>query len=125
MRNIITIPNVKQCDFELMKAALNNYSSTLQMLQEVMPQPKNFMKDLSITVETWYDFNVKTAARNPAEKAQLKLSLHKALVLMDSLNEIISQSSTNTYERSRCRNFVMCIDEQLPTTTQLLTNLKN
>jgi len=124
MKIIITISKVQQSDLELMKAALNNYASTLQMLQEVMPQPKSFMKDLSITVEIWYDFNIKTAARNPAAHSQLKLSIHKALILMDALNELISQSSTNHYERSRCSRFVFAIDEQLPTNTQLATKLK-
>lgn len=125
MRNIITLTKIKQSDFELMKVALNNYSGTLQMLQEVMPDPKAFMKDLSITVELWYDFNVRTASQNPAENARLKLSLHKALILIDALHEMKSQSSTSDYERNRCNRFAMAIDEQVPTPTQLLTKLNS
>ncbi len=125
MRAIITISKVKQQDFILMKNALNNYAATLQMLQEIMPDPKRFMLDLSITVEIWYDFNLKTAGQNPPEDSKLKLAIHKAMILMDALNEFKNQATSNDYEKSRCRRFLMTIDEQLPTPTQLLTKISD
>ncbi|MFV8280545.1 hypothetical protein ACNKXS_03320 [Christiangramia marina] len=125
MRSIITCKKLKQSDFELMKAALNNYASSLQLLQEVMPKPKEFMKDLSITVELWYDINMRTAQQNPPENSKLNLSIHKAMILLDALYEMRSQKSTQDYERNRCNRFIMAIDEQMLTTTQLLTKLNS
>ncbi len=125
MTSIITITKVTQSDLEIMKAALNNHASSLQMLQEIMPEPKRFKIDLSITVELWYDFNVKTASQNPAENSRLKLPIHKAIILVDALYEMRKQATTSDYERSRCNRFTMAIDEQVPTTTQLLTKLNS
>jgi len=125
MRIIIELKKVQRDDLEIMKNALNNYAGSLQLLQEVMPDPKRFALDLSITVELWYDLNIKTASRRLAEYTKLNLSVHKAMILIDALNELRTQKSTTDYERSRCNRFTMALDEQLPTTTQLLTKLNS
>ncbi|MDT0643710.1 hypothetical protein RM553_12780 [Zunongwangia sp. F363] len=118
---IIEVKAVKPADFHLLKDVLNNYVSVQKTLSEIMTNPRRYMKDLSIATELWYDFNTKTARQSIPAKSNLKLSLHKALILLDALNEFRRQASTIDGEISRCNRFATAIDEQIPTATQLIS----
>ena len=118
---IIQLKEMKPDDFHLLKAVLNDYAGSQKTLAVVMPDTHSFMKDFSITVELWYEFNKKTALQNPPAKSNLKLSLHKGLILLEALRDFMRQRSSMDYERSRCNRFAMAIDEQLPTKTQLIS----
>ena len=113
----LKLDKVLQKDLQLFKCAINHYSGTLQFLLETSENRK-YAKDLSITVELWYELNKKTVQQHPAEKSKVKLSLHKAYVLLDALKNY-SCSNISDYERSRCNRYYMAIDQQLPTSTQL------
>lgn len=116
----IQLNKLAQKDFELFKIVLHHYAQSLQFLYETMDKRK-YAKDLSICVELWHEFNRKTTVRHPAQQATLKLSLHKAYVLLDAFYEY-QVDSHNDYEKSRCNSFYMAIDQQLPTHTQLAIN---
>jgi hypothetical protein len=118
---IIELKNVKAQDFNLLKDVLNNYASVQKTLSTIMSDPKNYMKDLSIAVEMWYEYNTKTARQSIPEKSNIKLSLHKALVLLDALQEFKKQATSIDGEISRCYRFATAIDEQIPTQTQLIS----
>ncbi|MDT0689356.1 hypothetical protein RM549_06135 [Salegentibacter sp. F188] len=120
MNAIIEVKQVKAQDFQLLKDVLNNYVSMQKTLSTIMSNPRNYMKDLSIAVEMWYEFNKKTAGQTVPENSTLKLSLHRALVLLDALLEFRKQASTIDGEISRCIRFATAIDEQIPTATQLI-----
>lgn len=113
----IQVKGVDQQDLELFKKALNYHAGTLQFLLETM-QKLEHAKDFSIAVELWYEMHKKTAVQHPAESPKVKLSLHKAYVLLDALKEYKTSGITD-YDRSRCNRFYMVIDEQVPTFTQL------
>lgn len=119
MMHIIEIKEVKPNDFILLMNVLNNHVATQKTLSTIMENPAQYMKDLSISVEMWYEYNTKTARQSIPEKSTLKLPLHKAIVLMEALREFTKQSSTVDYEISRCNRFATAIDEQLPTATLL------
>lgn len=117
MNLIIQLKKVLQKDLNLFKTALNQHSRTMQALNETK-QDRKYAKDMSIAVETWYEFEKKTVGQFPAKESNFKISLHKSYVLCDALFEY-SRETNNEYEKSRCRRFIMAIDEQLPTVTQL------
>lgn len=117
MNLIIQLKKVLQKDLNLFQIALNHHSGTMQFLNETM-QERKYAKDMSIAVETWYEIEKKTVGQFPAKESKIKISLHKAYVLCDALFEY-SRETNNEYEKSRCRRFIMSIDEQLPTAAQL------
>lgn len=118
MTQQLKLEKVPQKDLELFKNAINHYSGTMQFLLETLEDLK-YAKDLSIAVELWYEINKKTVQQHPAEKSKVKLSLHKAYVLLDALKNY-NCNGLSDYEKSRCNRYYMVIDQQLPTTTQLL-----
>ena len=117
MTVIIELKKVEQQDLNLLKNVLNDYTKIIQMLGETFQDIK-YSKDMSIAIETWYDLNRKTTAQFPPKETLLKLSLHKAYVLQNALQEY-AKNCDNSYEKSKCNRFVMAIDQQLPTDTQL------
>lgn len=117
MNLIIQLKKVQQKDLNLFKKVLNHHSGTMQFLNETI-QDRKYAKDMSIAIETWYEFEKKTVGQFPAKESIIKISLHKAYVLCDALFEY-SRKTKNEYEKSRCRTFLIAIDEQLPTATQL------
>ncbi len=117
MNLIIQLKKLQQKDLNLFKIVLDHHSTTMQFLNETLPDRK-YAKDMSIAVETWYEFEKKTVGQFPVKESNLKISLHKAYVLCDALFEY-SREINNEYEESRCRRFIMAIDEQLPTAAQL------
>ena len=114
----VILTKVQQQDLVLFKNALNHFAGTMNFLHETMDNRK-YMKDLSIAVELWYDFNTKTAGQDPAVNSRLKLPLHQALVLIDAL-QVHTGECENQYEKNRCNRYIMAIDQQLPTKTQLI-----
>ena len=116
----IKVKGVSQKDLDLFKNALNHYAGTLQFLLETLRKLEH-AKDFSIAVELWYEMHKKTAVQHPAESPKVKLSLHKAYVLLDALKEYKTSGITD-YDMSRCNRFYMDIDQQLPTYTQLAIN---
>ncbi len=117
MTVIIELKKVEQPDLNLFKNVLNDYTEILQMLGETLQDIK-YSKDMSIAIEAWYEFNKKTTAQFPPKETLIKLSLHKAYVLNDALQEY-AKNCDNSYEKSKCNRFVMAIDQQFPTATQL------
>lgn len=120
MTVIIELKKVEQKDFQLFLNALNHYAGTMQFLHETMENRK-FAIEMSIAVETWYEFNKKTVGQFPPNQSRLKLSLHKSYILCSALREF-ARESKNDLEKSRCNRFSAAIDQQLPTRTQLAIN---
>lgn len=112
----LKLEKVPKTDLELFKNALNHYSGTLQFLLETL-EDRKYSKDLSIAVELWYDIHKKTA--HQAAKTKLKFTLHKVYILLDALKNYNTRDLCD-YDRSRCNRYYMILDQQLPTTTQLL-----
>lgn len=117
---IIELKKVEQPDLNLFKNVLNHYTEIMQMLHETLQDIK-YSKDMSIAVEGWYEFNKKTTSQFPPKESLVKMSLHKAYVLHNALREY-AKNCDNAYEKSKCNRFVMAIDQQLPTATQLAIN---
>ena len=117
----LKLEKVPQKDLELFKAAINFHSNTLQFLLETS-EDKKHARDISIAVELWYEINKKTVQQHPSEKCKLKLSLHKAYILLDALKSY-SCSGVDVYEKTRCNRYYMAIDEQTPTFTQLAVQI--
>jgi cytochrome oxidase Cu insertion factor (SCO1/SenC/PrrC family) len=117
MNLIIQLKKVQQKDLNLFKIVLDHHSTTMQFLNETLPDRK-YAKDMSIAVETWYEFNQKTSVQFPKIQSNIKLSLHKTYILIDALNEY-SRETDNEYEKNQCLKYMFVLDEQLPTATQL------
>ena len=114
---IIELKKVTQEDLHLFQNALNHYATTLQFLTETL-RDRKYPMELSICVEIWFDFNRKTSVQTPPKSPVVKLSLHKAYVLLDALQDYL-RDLDNGFQKSRCNRYYMAIDEQLPTYTQL------
>ena len=113
----IKLTKKKQEDLQLFQDVLHHFSGTRQTLIEATGK-KEYAIDMSIAIELWYEINKKTLARHPAKESNLKLSLHKAYIMLDALQEYAKEYYSD-YEQSCCNRFYMEIDEQLPTNTQL------
>ncbi len=118
MRVITEIKRVEQKDFQLFLNALNHHAGTMQFLMETI-ENKKYAIEMSIAIETWYEFHKKTVSQSPPKNSHIKLSLHKSYVLRDALQEYCRESLYDL-EKSRCNRFSTLIDQQLPTFTQLL-----
>ena len=113
----IKLTQVPGNDVALLKNALNHHVGTLQFLLETMEE-KVYAKDLSIAVELWYELNKRTAVQHPVQASRIKLSIHKAFILLDAIKEY-NRNGSNDYDKARCNRYYLAIDKQLPTYTQL------
>lgn len=117
MTIIIELRKVTQEDIKIFLETLNYYATHMQFMHEALLDVK-YAKDMSIAVETWYEFNKKTVGQFPKQTCSFKLSLHKAYVMRDALISYMKETKDD-YQRNRCNRYLFAIDEQLPTATQL------
>lgn len=121
MRILIELKKVEQQDLHLFLSALLHHSNMLQILNEATKNRSHSL-NMSIAAELWYELSKKTTGQFPVEFSLLKLSLHKSYILMDALRDYFSETSSDL-EKSRCNRYILAIDQQLPTPTQLSIQL--